>query len=434
MIAKNTVKRNLLFALLIAAQLLMFSNLALAAKNAQKIDRDSITKEATLIKNWKGGSLYRIGGIDLVVLNGTCKEMGQQYGYFVKDKIIATREGWKKIFLDTGALTYESILQVIGRPFFESAPKTLKDLYKGIAETSGLTREEAVIMDNWLSLVLLGRRAGCSSFVAWGSETTDGTAYMGRNLDFPEFTRDLFAANGVITVMNPVGGDFGLAGMGIAGTISGFDDMMNSEGLYAGFNNGAGSIEPVMYSNRFPLPSFISETLHKYSTIYQLRIVFNTSKSNYPALMGVSQPDQGVHFELSPETYIAEATGNHSVRANQFINPKWGIPPLPGKTGWFSLTRMDAWGKALKAIGAKKINEKTIMKAMNAPMYNPDGSLTGTGFTVFELAENTPTGGGAESGDVTMYQLITHSAKRVWWLRVPTHTGWLKIDLKKYFK
>lgn len=128
----------------------------------------------------------------------------------------------------------------------------------GIAETSGLKIEEAVIMDNWLSLVLLGRRAGCSSFVAWGSETTDGTAYMGRNLDFPEFSRDQFAANGVITVMNPVGGDFGLAGVGIAGTISGFDDMMNSEGLYAGFNNGAGSIEPGMYSNRFPLPSFIS--------------------------------------------------------------------------------------------------------------------------------------------------------------------------------
>ena len=422
------------FALLVAVQLLLLSNLALAAKSGKKIDRDSITKEVTLIRNWKGGSLYQIGGIDLVVLNGTYKEMGQQYGHLVKDKIIATREGWKKIFVDSGALTYESILQVIGRPFYNSAPKTLKDLYAGIAETSGLKLEEVVVMDNWLPLVLLGRRAGCSSFVAWGSETADGSAYMGRNLDFPEFARDLFAANGVITVINPVGGEFSLAGMGIAGTISGFDDMMNSEGLYLGFNNGAGSIEPVMYSNRFSLPSFMAETLQQYSTIDQLRIVFNTSKSNYPCLIGVSQPDQGVHFELSPETYIAEATGNHSVRANQFMNPKWGIPPLPGKTGWFSLTRMDAWGKALKAAGAKKINEKVFMEVMNAPMFNSDGSLTGTGFSVFEMVENTPSGGGAESGDVTMYQLITHSAGRTWWLRVPTHTGWLEIDLKKYFK
>ncbi|GAB6909722.1 hypothetical protein DESC_610013 [Desulfosarcina cetonica] len=83
--------------------------------------------------------------------------MGQQYGHLVKDKIIATRDVWKKIFIDSEALTYESILKVIGKPFYTSAPKTLKDLYEGIADTSGLKLEEVVIMDNWRPLVLLGR-------------------------------------------------------------------------------------------------------------------------------------------------------------------------------------------------------------------------------------------------------------------------------------
>lgn len=95
---------------------------------------------------------------------------------------------------------------------------------------------------------------------------------------------------------------------------------------------------------------------------------------------------------------------------------------------------MDAWDKALEATGAEKIDEKVFMEVMNAPMFNPDGSLTGTGFSVFELVEAAPAGGGDESGDVTMYQLITHSAERTWWLRIPTHTGWLKIDFKKHFK
>ena len=41
------------------------------------IDRDSITTEAKHVRDSNGGSLYRIGSIDTVVLNGTYKEMGQ---------------------------------------------------------------------------------------------------------------------------------------------------------------------------------------------------------------------------------------------------------------------------------------------------------------------------------------------------------------------
>lgn len=399
-----------------------------------QVDKNSITREVTHVSDWNGGSLYKIGKLDLVVLNGSYKEMGRQYGHMAKDKIIAARDGWKKVFIESGTLSFESILEVIGMPVYTSAPKTLKDFYEGIAETTDLRLTEVVIMDNWIPLTLLGRRAGCSSLVAWGSKTPDGTAYMGRNLDFPGFARDLITEYGVITVMNPVGGDFGLAGIGIAGTISAFNDMINSEGLYVEFNNGLGSIEPVWYSNRFDLLSFMSQTLKSYSKIEELRIVWNTAKSNYPGIMGVCQPDKGVHFELSPETYAAEATDDYSLRANQFMNPSWGIPPLPGKTGWYTKTRVDAWHKALEATGKMKIDETVFMEVMNAPMWNPDGTLTGTGFSVFEPVDDPSASGGGEGGDVTVYQIITHSAERTWWIRIPTETGWLEVDFRKYFK
>ena len=174
---------------------------------AKDVDRNSITTEVTHIQDWNGGSLHRIGGVDMVVLNGTYKEMGRQYGHLAKDNMIAALAGWKKIFIESGVLDFESIHEVIGGPFFTSAPKFRKDLYTGMAETSGLSIEEVVVLDNWLFLALLGRRAGCSSYVAWGSKTIDGTAYMGRNLDFPDWARDLVASTGVIAVMNPVGGD-----------------------------------------------------------------------------------------------------------------------------------------------------------------------------------------------------------------------------------
>jgi len=62
------------------------------AMTTTTIDRDSITKVTTHIRDSNGGSLYRIGTVDLVVLNGTYREMGLQYGDLAKDKILATRD------------------------------------------------------------------------------------------------------------------------------------------------------------------------------------------------------------------------------------------------------------------------------------------------------------------------------------------------------
>ncbi|MGP8190943.1 MAG: C45 family autoproteolytic acyltransferase/hydolase [Methanobacterium sp.] len=399
-----------------------------------KIDKDTIDSNAKLVSEYAGAQLFHVGILDLVVLNGTHKEMGHQYGSLEKDKILTTRDTWKNIFVDSGKLSFDSILKVIGTPFYTSAPKTLKDFYHGIAEASGISVSEAVVLDNWLPLVLLGRRAGCSSLVAWGNKTKDGTAYMGRNLDFPEFMRDMIGVNGVIVVINPVGGELSVAGIGAPGTISGFDDIINSNGLYVEYNNGLGSIEPVLYSNRFALPTFMRNTLLEYGSIEELNIVLNTMKSDYPCIMGVCQPDCGIHFELSPETYMAEASPEElSVRANQFNYPGWGIPPLPGATGWYSESRQNAFNKLLSE-KVPNIDEKTFMEAMNASLYKADGNLTESGFSVFEPVQNASNSGGGEFGDVTVYQIINHSAERKWWVRIPTHSGWMEIDFKKYFK
>lgn len=400
----------------------------------QDIGKDEIVSNAKFVREYEGGKLFRIGILDLVVLNGTHKEMGQQYGHLVKDKILTTRDNWKKIFVDSGKLSFDSILKVIGTPFYTSAPKTLKDFYQGIAEESGISVNEAVVLDNWLPLVLLGRRAGCSSLVAWGSKTKDDTAYMGRNLDFPEFMRDIIGANGVVVVINPVGGELSVAGIGAPGTISGFDDTINSNGLYVEYNNGMGSIEPVLYSNRFALPTFMRNTLLEYSSIDELNIVLNTMKADYPCIMGVCQADRGIHFELSPETYMAEASPEElSVRANQFNYSGWGIPTLPGAAGWYSESRQNAFKKLLSD-KAPNIGEKAFMQAMNALLFKEDGNLTESGFSVFEPVNDPLASDGGEGGDVTVYQIINHSSERKWWVRIPTHSGWMEIDFKKYFK
>ncbi len=49
-----------------------------SAQGTQEVDRNSITSEVTHVRDWNGGSLHQIGALDLVVLNGTYKEMGRR--------------------------------------------------------------------------------------------------------------------------------------------------------------------------------------------------------------------------------------------------------------------------------------------------------------------------------------------------------------------
>ncbi len=84
------------------------------------LDRDAITSEVTRVRDSGGGSLHRVGSLPVVVMNGTYEEMGRQYGDLMKDELHATRDRWKQIFVDSGALSFESILEAIGRPFYTS--------------------------------------------------------------------------------------------------------------------------------------------------------------------------------------------------------------------------------------------------------------------------------------------------------------------------
>jgi len=56
----------------------------------ENIDKDKIDSNVKLVREYEGAQLFHIGILDLVVLNGTHKEMGQQYGGLLKDKILAT--------------------------------------------------------------------------------------------------------------------------------------------------------------------------------------------------------------------------------------------------------------------------------------------------------------------------------------------------------
>jgi hypothetical protein len=62
-----------------------------------------------------------------------------------------------------------------------------------------------------------------------------------------------------------------------------------------------------------------------------------------------------------------------------------------------------------------------------------NGVLGSTGAPIL-VQDNIPAGPIMDGTPQEDLDLIAHSAERTWWLRIPTHTGWLEIDFKKYFK
>lgn len=239
----------------------------------------------------------------------------------------------------------------------------------------------------------------------------------------------MFPTNGIIAFFNPIGGgDNSWAGAGLAGQICGFDDMINSKGLYAEFNNGAGTIGSTLYSNRICLFTYLTECLVNFDTIEELRLAMNSSKAGYPAIVGTCEPKRGQFFEVNIDgTYaMPEPEQNQlTCRANQYLDPMWGIPDLPSPAIWYSRNRRESFTSLIMNKPAGTVDEKAFMEVMNTHLLDKDGKELTPGLSVFETAK--------KGVECTIIQVITHSASLTWWVRVPTKSSWHKIELGKYF-
>ena len=397
------------------------------------VNRDAVETTAKEVRTFQGGKLSRLGILDLVELNGTFYEMGLQYGTLMKDKIIAVRDELVKEYVDPEILSYDTMKGVLGEPFYKALPKRTKDLYAGISKATGIDVIEHSTLDQQFMLVLLARRTGqtamCTALSTWGKNTKDGTSYTGRNFDFAGYIRDMMPKYGQMVIMNPSGGEYSVAGVGLAGMVTEVIDAMNSEGLYYEFNNGAGTIGATIYSNRTPIYSQMFNNLFDFSTIEELKMCLNSYRANYPSLMMTAEPKQGQAFEISTEAYTAPAPEKEDLmcRGNQFIDPSWGIPDLPSPAAWYSRTRRETFTKLVKD-AAPNVDAKAMMQILNTEIYDKDNDWKPVdGMTVFENRPKNP-------ADVTVWQVVTHPDERKMWVRIPTYSGWMEFDLKKYFK
>lgn len=155
----------------------------------------------------------RRGGLHVLKLVGTPREMGRQHGRMLRDEVRRGPIPYYRTYLETlmgrsgiGALSpllWPLLQKTIGRRVAEGFPEYALESVRGLAEGAempldalmeGCSLPDALM---WVAARLMGVRRigpavahrlalglGCTSAIAWGDATVDGKLLHARNLDY----------------------------------------------------------------------------------------------------------------------------------------------------------------------------------------------------------------------------------------------------------
>jgi hypothetical protein len=256
----------------------------------------------------------------------------------------------------------------------------------------------------------------------WGAYTRDGKVITARDFDFPIFYRELFKKYGNFVVMKPADGSNIVSGVGYAGSIN-FSDIMNGAGIYSQFNNGAGSEGIVIYSDRGNILADAVNLMFDSDTVDGYEVRMRAIRANVPTIIMGADKGAARYFENGTSALRVRRAAQEGIigAANQYLDPGWGIIPAPSPAIWYSELRRENMMKAAEKQKGK-IDETVMMTLMDGQLFDKSGKLS-DGFAVFNRQ--------LHDDEVTVYQIVTSPQRLVWWLRVPTFTGWLKFDLRE---
>ena len=221
-----------------------------------------------LESTFEQGELYRTpsGLYRVAVVRGPWREMGRQYGGLLAPTLRAFHD---EITADVSARGMDREQQIAtARAFPMTYSENLRELLAGMAETSGLSEDETLVLNAGMVLltqVVLGGEppAACSGISASEAYTPDGRLVFGRNWDIEREAMLRYMKYLGVVVFKP---DDGLAFANIhpLGNVY-VETGLNSRGVFVELNNGEQS-DPAVYEDREDTTSYLAEVLTDSST------------------------------------------------------------------------------------------------------------------------------------------------------------------------
>lgn len=277
--------------------------------------------EMTFVSSFEGGDRYLAGNYTVILLEGSYREMGRQYGGLMKTELLAEYAMLTDALEDRGyTIDYLRSYAAAGT---QSQPERMKEITRGMAETTGLTEEDLSILYYGPALYI-SMPAGCSYLAVWDNYTTDGSVVLSRNWDLPDFLEP-FNQYYVLAVYQPTDGSNGVATFGPAGSRP--ETLMNSAGLFIADDNSG--LVPVGQDDRPDLISEFFRLMLDYSDLAGLKTAVLTTRPNLAWIVDVGSPEGAYVFEVGlNETKVRTGDGVVAA-ANHFVDPSWTLTTPP---------------------------------------------------------------------------------------------------------
>lgn len=357
--------------------------------------------------SFEKGSKTRKGIINIIDLHGTWREMGRQYGALMSVELrdMYERGVIKKLSSDMG-LEIEDMRER-SKKFFANYPFKFKEVIRGMAETSGLTLDQLLLVNAMELIMGESGFSHCTGIAVWG-DYVSGSLVYGRNYDYYPWFRG-FSENLVIAVYHPADGSLSAATISYAGEIYAVNGM-NEKGIFLELNNGMPSGGALWYDSRVPAVTELFKFLLDCETLDDVESCFQTTKANFAYIIGVADGQTARCYEWP--VFEVKRRESHSrpgltVLSNHFTEFSWGLPRPDDKTYWMTRTRRQnllTLAKHLKGT----INNKTMMKMLDT--------------RIEDLGATT---------DMTLYQMVVVPERFELWFKVPGVQEWTEINMKE---
>ncbi|MDO9527802.1 MAG: C45 family peptidase [Syntrophales bacterium] len=361
------------------------------------------------IAKYDGGLLYKAGKFNVVELHGNFRQMGRQYGHLLKDDL----KKFYKLAIVDGLVKEKHLDYKLGKyvaaEIFSRCPQRFREIFYGIAETSGMELEKLLILNELVTLAhIMGDAVHCSFIATWGDYSADGTMITGRHFDYPELFNK-FADFVTVAIYNPTDGSVPTATVGFLGGIEAVT-VMNRSGLFAEVNDGTPSGGNIITENRILNFIQILGFLFNSSDMTQLDAAMFSSKPAVAILLNVA--DENVAYSYEWPTFGIKRRGEDKpgllVSTNHFVDPSWWIAPPPGDIFQTFSRRAN-----LLALGEKykgKFSVKVMMKVLDTP-YDKGGA---------QRSHN-------------IYETIFVPKSLKLWVKTLGTSGWEAVDLARHF-
>lgn len=367
-----------------------------------------------LISSFEGGKLYRSGKINVPVLHGNYRQMGRQYGHLLSGELKSLYKNAVVDYFQHGKGLSDDEMNNAAMSLYQFYPWRFKDIIKGMAETSGLSLKQHIMLN---AIEFYGLMSGCSGIIAWGEYTNKQPLIAGRNYDWFEQYAE-FAQSLTATVFNP--------DSGIPNAIVTFTGViyattgLNAESIFLELNNGLPSGGSLRYNDRVPAIVSLLASLNDVGSLDQLDAFFNTTRTEFTFIINAADKIRGVSYEWAPFEHRRRSgdTEGLLVATNHFADPSWGIV-LQDQAGFETVRRKEN----LLSLGRGKkggIDLGAMKEMLDIPMNN--GGAT------------WPVDGSVRTPYRTTYQVIAVPAFLQLWLKVPGFQDWTEVDLKDLFK